>query len=152
MLRGFACALILTACVGDFDPDQYAWSCTANRDCGAGYRCQVGTCVAVDATTDTGDAGDTLVDLDTGDTEDTQDTGVPDTAPTPRLNCTAARAATGLEGQAEFSLDLSTARPRLTVRIDALEAAFDFPEDVALVPSETGPLLTCCEQPCCRPE
>lgn len=149
MLRGLACALILTACVGDFDPDQYAWPCTANRDCGAGYRCLVGSCVSVALT------GDTHIDSadseDVVDTEDAVDTL--DTAPAPRLTCTASRSATGLEGQAEFSVDLSTARPRLTVRIDSLEAAFDFPADVALIASETGPLLTCCEQSCClRPD
>lgn len=148
MFRAFACALILTACVGDFDPDQYAWSCTANRDCGTGYRCQAGTCISVGALTDTSAPEDSA---DTADTEDAADTL--DTAPAPRLTCTASRSATGLEGQAEFSVDLSTARPRLTVRIDSLEAAFDFPADVALIASETGPLLTCCEQSCClRPD
>jgi len=142
----------MTACVGDFDPDQYTWSCTANRDCGAGLRCQAGTCVRLGAVGDTTDTSDDTADTTDADRDDDTQSLV-DTTPAPRLTCVATRAATGLEGGASFSLDPSSERPRLNVRIDTLEAAFDFPADVELVTSETGPLLSCCEQSCClRPD
>lgn len=115
-------------CVGAFDADRYTFLCSANRDCGVGFRCVGGTCVAADAT------GEVEVE-----------------SPLPEGTvCVAERTAMARAGGATFSL----VDGELVVEIDGVVGTFALPDDegiLGLAENGSGPLTGCCENACCFP-
>lgn len=126
---GWALGISMAACVGAFDADRYAFLCSANRDCGAGFRCVGGTCVAADAVGD----------------------GEVESPPPEGTVCVAERTAMARAGGATFAMVSSG---ELVVEIDGVVGTFALPEDegvFGLAEDGTGPLTGCCENTCCFP-
>lgn len=126
---GWALGISMAACVGAFDADRYTFLCSANRDCGPGYRCVAGECVAADAVAET--------EVESPIPEGTM--------------CVAERTAMARAGGASFRMAVSG---ELVVEIDGVVGTFALPPDegvLGLAEDGTGPLTGCCENACCFP-
>lgn len=126
---GWVFGLGMAGCIGAFDADRYTFLCSANRDCGAGYRCVAGECVAADAVVET--------EVESPAAEGTV--------------CVAERTAMARAGGATFRMEASG---ELIVEIDGVVGTFVLPADegvLGLAEDGTGPLSACCENACCFP-
>jgi len=147
------------ACIGDLAVDDVPWACTGDSQCGWRARCIDSVCVLVDSERDDGPPQDTADSADI--TPDTQPDSTPDTqdqettAPT-GFTCEASLLSPGPDQQATFDVFTREEDGRLmiTVTLGELTATYPLPADVVLPdPSSpnVGPLLECCENPCCPP-
>lgn len=133
-------------CIGELPVDDVPWACTSDAQCGWRARCIDRVCVLVDS------QQDTAVDTDSADTE----TVVPDTAQPTGFLCDATVEATEPDETTTFEVfwSIEDSRWKITVALGDLQATYDLPPDV-VVPDpaspQVGPLLECCENPCCPP-
>lgn len=158
-----AVALALsTSCVGDLGIDDVPWACQRDAQCGWRARCVDRVCVLVGAA-DTG-TGDATADTATS-APDTTDTSPIDAADALEgadlldepevsgLHCETTLRSPSPDQQAELVVHAreSDGRLMITVRLDGLEAEYPLPPGVEMLDATTGPLTTCCENPCCPP-
>ena len=141
VIRVVVSALIaLGGCIGDLPIDDVPWACTRDSECGWRARCVDQICVLVDQLpeVDTPDAAEA------GDAADTTTIG---------FLCEAPVAGMTPDGQAAFEITYRSAdgRPMVHVTLDGLTAEFPLPPTVTLGSDTVGPLLECCEDPCCPP-
>jgi len=147
------------ACIGDLAVDDVPWACTGDSQCGWRARCIDSVCVLVDADRDDGTAQDTADAAPM--TPDTQPDSTPDTqdqetaAPT-GFTCEAPLLSPVPDLQATFNVfpREEDGRLMITVTLDGLTATYPLPADVVLpdpASPDVGPLLECCENPCCPP-
>ncbi len=147
------------ACIGDLAVDDVPWACTGDSQCGWRARCIDSVCVLVDSDRDDGtpqDTADTAPDTQPADTHDTTDTQSEETTAPTGFTCDASLASPEPDQAATFDVfwHEGESRWKITVTLDGLTATYALPADVVL-PDPTspsvGPLLECCENPCCPP-
>ncbi|MCC6620799.1 MAG: hypothetical protein IT385_06070 [Deltaproteobacteria bacterium] len=140
------------ACVGDLAIDDVPWACTRDAECGWRARCVDRVCVLV------GDGADTAADHGNGaDVGDADSQGDVTPAEPTGMTCETPLLGTSPDGQAAFTISRREAdgRPMITVTLDGLPPqTYPLPPGVeieGLAPALSGPLVDCCEDPCCPP-
>jgi len=149
---------LLAACVGDLDVDGVPWACVRDSQCGWRARCVDNVCVLVDEGADSsgGDVADTgAATGDAGDVAEVEDTSGGEVAPTVMgFSCEATLLATDPDEEATFTVFERQGDGRLMLRVEmagVLPAEVPLPPGVAVTSLTAGPLLSCCEDPCCPP-